>query len=106
MFPGVERASTHAHPTGKLCGYTEYEREVGDVMGDNRSCTDEGITTHGCTADDCRVFSQRCASLHKGLPIFVSSIDVTSRIYYICKDHRRPAEHVVFEFHAGVYRNV
>src|SRR5215471_7035307 len=86
--------------------HANHQGVVGHVFCDNGAGADEGMFANRYAANDRAVCAQGRPSSYQRSFVFGLSIDVAPRVGYVGEDHRRPAEHVILQDHAGIERNV
>src|SRR3989454_11549629 len=101
-----EALAALAHPPDTSGGNAQHQAEGRNVGGDDGARADEGVLAQGHAAHDRRVGADRAAALHEGRPVRVLAGDMGARVHHVGEHAGRPAEHVVFEHHPLVDRDV
>src|ERR1700722_8415372 len=88
------------------CGNPYHKRIVWNVLCDDGSSGHKAVPAQYDTADNSRIRSNGCPLSHKGSFVLILPFYVTAWIDHIRKDHRWPAENIVFKLHSSINRDV
>src|SRR5262245_1183012 len=101
-----EAHATIARPSAQPARVAIDDGVVRHVARDHGARADEAVLAERHAADDGGVGTDRCAAAHERLLVLLLALDVAARVDHVGEHHRRTAEHVVLEDHAGVYGDV
>src|SRR5262245_24403554 len=98
--------SMSTDPANTAGGIPDDQRVIREILGDNRACTDERVSSNGDAAHDCRVCTDRAPTLQMSGLVQGVPADLRARIRDVCEHARRAEKHVVFNDDTGVHRHV
>lgn len=102
----VETLATFADPA-ELTGRNSYHKGIVlDILGNDGARTDESRAAYGVTTDDCAVGTEGSTFLDERRGIDAVNREMGTGCRDIGEDTRRPAENIVFDLYAFIYRYI
>src|SRR3990172_1088478 len=102
----LQGSSAFTGPSLLFCRDTRKDSIIRHIGLDDCTGAYHGISPDGGSAYNCGICAYGSASFDKGRQELMLSLDKGPWIVYIGKYHRRAAEHLVFQGHTFVYRDI